>query len=59
MRGPAFEVLPGRKWENLKELKAEGSKKVFSPFARVVSLPFLNTIRLQRLFLPQVKLLRI
>ena len=29
MRGPAFEVLPGRKWEKLKELKAEGSKKGF------------------------------
>ena len=29
MRGLAFEVLPGRQWEKLKELKAEGSKKGF------------------------------
>ena len=64
LRGRAFEISPGRKWEKLKELKAEGIKKrFFSPCARVLeqgqSLLFLNTIRVLRLFLPQEKLLRI
>ena len=62
MHGPAFEALPGRKLEKMKENKAERSKRFFSPCARVLkqeqSLLFLSTIRLQLLFLLQVKLFK-
>ena len=64
VRGPAFEALPGRKLEKMKEFKAERSKKGFFLLVHGFSnrgkvVYFLNTIRLQLLFLPQAKLLRI